>query len=98
VFPQRLPGTSDILFAFWGRTFYNALLQTETRKWREITPPSKLITAATYATSGHLLNNDGAGAVIAARWDPTMTGSIGSTSCGDWQEPGESGPEPAISV
>ena len=73
VFPQRLPGTDDILFAFWGRTFYGALLSTQTHTWRGITPPTKSSVASSYVVSGHLLTNDGAGAVIAARWDPSVT-------------------------
>ena len=35
VFPERLPGTGDILFAFWGRTFQAAQLSAQTRTWRD---------------------------------------------------------------
>ena len=76
VFPERLPGTGDILFAFWGRTFQAAQLSTQSGAWRAITPPSKTITVGTYATSGHLLTNDGAGALLASRWDPTATSPV----------------------
>ena len=76
VFPERLPGTGDLLFAFWGRTFQAAQLSAQTRTWRAITPPSKTIVVSTYASSGHLLTNDGAGAVLASRWDPTATSSV----------------------
>jgi eukaryotic-like serine/threonine-protein kinase len=76
VFPERLPGTDDFLFAFWGRTFQAAQLSAQSRKWRPITPPSKTIVVSTYATSGHLLINDGAGAVLASRWDPTATSAV----------------------
>jgi eukaryotic-like serine/threonine-protein kinase len=76
VFPERLPGTDDFLFAFWGRTFQAAQLSPQSRTWRPITPPSKTIVVSTYATSGHLLINDGAGAVLASRWDPTATSAV----------------------
>jgi eukaryotic-like serine/threonine-protein kinase len=76
VFPERLPGTGDLLFAYWGRTFQAAQLSEQTRTWRAITPPSKTIVVSTYATSGHLLTNDGAGAVLASRWDPTATSPV----------------------
>jgi len=52
-----LPGTDDLLFAFWGRSFQAAQLSAETRTWRAITPPSKTIVVSTYATSGHLLTH-----------------------------------------
>ncbi len=76
VFPERLPGTDDLLFAFWGRTFQAAQLSAQTRTWRAITPPSRTIVVSTYAISGHLLTNDGAGAVLASRWDPTTTSTV----------------------
>jgi Tol biopolymer transport system component len=69
-FPQRLPGTDDLLFSFWGRTFYEALLSTKTKTWRPVTADlgSFLFAAGTYTSSGHLLLNDGAGGVRAAAW------------------------------
>ena len=76
VFPERLPGTGDLLFAFWGRTFQAAQLSAQSRTWRAITPPSRTIVVSTYATSGHLLINDGAGAVLASRWDPAATSAV----------------------
>ena len=56
--------------------FQAAQLSAQTRTWRAITPPSKTIVVSTYATSGHLLINDGAGAVLASRWDPTATSAV----------------------
>ena len=76
VFPERLSGTDDLLFAFWGRSFQAAQFSTQSRTWRAITPPSKTIVVSTYATSGHLLINDGAGAVLASRWDPKAASSV----------------------
>ncbi len=29
VFPQSVAGTDDVLFGFWGKTFYNALLSLQ---------------------------------------------------------------------
>ena len=76
VFPQHLPGSGDILFSFWSRTFYNALLPDGSRTWRQITPNARIITAGNYAASGYLLSNDGAGNVLAARWTPASTTTV----------------------
>ena len=74
VFPQRLPGTHDLLFAFWGQTFYSAVLSADTGKWREVTPPSRALAGVgVFAPGGHLLGNDGAGGVVAAAWTPERT-------------------------
>ena len=36
VFPQPLPETGDVIFAFWRRTFYTAMLAAGTGTWREV--------------------------------------------------------------
>ena len=72
VFPQRLPGTDDLVFTFWGRTFYAALLSSKTGAWRQVTPPSGPL-SGWYAASGHILANDGYGSVRAGSWNPAMT-------------------------
>ena len=86
VFPQQLPGTpgnNDVLFAFWGQTFYMARLSMRTRTWGEITPSARTAVVATataatgiYAASGHVIVNDGAGGVRAAPWRPTVTTAV----------------------
>jgi Tol biopolymer transport system component len=77
VFPQRLPGTQDLLFTFWGQTFYNALLSGKTGTWQEVTPQQKQGGAvAIYAASGHLITNDGADGVVVAQWKPAATGVV----------------------
>jgi len=76
VFPQRLPGSRDLLFAFWGQTFYNAVLSEDTRTWRNVTPPARGLAGAALYTNGHLLSNDGSGGVVVARWDPSTTSVV----------------------
>ena len=77
VFPQRLPGTRDLLFGFWGQTFYGALLSAEDRTWREVTTPARGMAAVyLFTASGHLLRSDGAGGVMAGRWDPATTSPV----------------------
>ena len=83
VFPRRLPGTDDVLFAFWGQTFYMARLSMRTRTWEEITPSARTAVVATataatgiYAASGHVIVNDGAGGVRAAPWRTTVTTTV----------------------
>jgi hypothetical protein len=83
VFPRSLPGTSDVLFAFWGKTFYMARLSMKSRTWSEITPSAKTATVATataaigiYAASGHVIVNDGAGGIRAAPWNPAITSTV----------------------
>ena len=73
VFPQQLSGSDDLLFAYWGRTFYNAVFSTASRTWRGVTPGTRIITAGSYAANGYILSNDGAGNVVAARWTPDST-------------------------
>jgi Tol biopolymer transport system component len=75
VFPQRLPGTGDVLMSFWGRTFQIARLSATTGKWRPVTDslPSFSSAAGMYASSGYLLLGDGAGGVRASAWNPKTT-------------------------
>jgi Tol biopolymer transport system component len=76
VFPQQLPGTDDVLFSHWGRTFFAAVLSPERKTWRTGTTPSRLIIASSYSASGHLLSNDGAGNILATRWTPATTAQV----------------------
>ncbi len=74
VFPQRLPGTRELLFSHWGQTFYGALLSADTGTWRAVTTNSRTLAAvAIYSPDGHLLGNDGNGGVTIGRWDPATT-------------------------
>ena len=72
-FPMRLPGTDDLLFSFWGQSFYTAVFSPKTGTWRAATQ-GKSIGGATaigvYADNGYLLLGDGAGGLTATRWDP----------------------------
>lgn len=71
VFPQRLPGTRDLLFAFWGQSFFAARLSVADGTWREITKPARSgAPVHIFSPSGHLLQNDGMGGIMAGRWDP----------------------------
>ena len=75
-YPQRLPGTDDVLFSFWGQTFYTAVFSPKTGTWREATPRSASGGAAvigTYAEPGYVLAGDGAAGVTAVEWNPSMT-------------------------
>jgi hypothetical protein len=72
VFPQALPG-GDVLFTFWGRTFYAAVLSPDTGIWRPATPEGTASRAATYVASGHLLIGDAAANLRAAAWTPADT-------------------------
>jgi Tol biopolymer transport system component len=77
VFPQRLPGTHDLLFAFWGQTFYTARLSVESRTWREVTSPVRAFASVhLYTASGHLLTHDGASGIMAARWQPETVAPV----------------------
>jgi hypothetical protein len=75
VFPQRLPGTNDVLMTFWGRTFQIAVLSTTTRTWRFVTDnlPLSASNVGVFASSGHLLLGDGAGGVRVSAWTPKTT-------------------------
>ena len=75
-YPMRLPGTDDLLFSFWGQTFYTAVFSPKTGTWRAATP-GKSIGGATaigvYADNGYLLLGDGAGGMTAVAWNPSVT-------------------------
>ncbi len=70
VFPQRLPGTDDMLFTFWGQTFYTALFSARTGTWRPVTTPTHATATGSgiYAAGGYLLTSDLVSGVLAARW------------------------------
>jgi eukaryotic-like serine/threonine-protein kinase len=80
VYPQRLPGTRELLFCFWGQTFYNAVFSLDTGKWREVTPPTKALTGCTITAPGYLVANDGGGNVAVAAWTPSMTSPVNVTT------------------
>jgi eukaryotic-like serine/threonine-protein kinase len=71
-FPQALPG-GDVLFSFWGRTFYSAVLSSATRTWRPATVDGRNSRAAIYTASGHLLLGDAASNIKAMPWTPGET-------------------------
>jgi Tol biopolymer transport system component len=73
-FPQALPG-GDVLFTFWGRTFYSAVLSSATRTWRPVTVEGKNSRAAHYSASGHVLVGDAASNIKAMAWTPAETAS-----------------------
>jgi hypothetical protein len=75
-----LPGTRDLLFCFWGQTFYNAVFSLDTGKWREVTPPTKALTGVTITAPGYLVANDGGGNVAVAAWTPSMTSAVNVTT------------------
>ena len=75
-YPQCLPGTSDILFSFWGQRFFGAVLTPATGKWREISTNqagggAPAITV--FASSGHILTGDTSTGITAAEWKPSDT-------------------------
>jgi hypothetical protein len=73
VFPQRLQN-GDVLFNFWGLTFYIALLPARGGQWRAVTSErSSNLVAGPYTSSGHLLGGDGVAGVGAASWTPAVT-------------------------
>jgi serine/threonine protein kinase/Tol biopolymer transport system component len=69
VFPQALPG-GNILFTFWGRTFYNGVLKPGEAAWSNATGAGTRSSTATYAANGHLLVGDLVSNLRAARWRP----------------------------
>jgi serine/threonine protein kinase len=75
VFPQPVPGSNDVLFGYWGRTFYTALLSASDGNWREVTrsQPTQALFVGTYAPSGHVLAGDVTAGVTAAEWTPATT-------------------------
>ena len=75
-YPMRLPGTDDILFSFWGQSFYPAVFSPKTGTWRAATPGKSIGGASAigvYTGNGYLLQGDGAGGLTATRWDPKAT-------------------------
>jgi len=75
-YPQCLPGTDEVLFSFWGRTFYAAVFSPGTGKWREATAAQASGGASVtpvYAENGYMLTSDGANGVTAAAWNPSAT-------------------------
>ena len=71
VYPQRLPGTRDLLFSLWGQTFFGAELSASTGTWRQVTPAVRqLAGVAVWVPGGFLVGNDGSGTLVAARWTP----------------------------
>ncbi len=73
-FPERLPGTTDLLFSFWGRQFNMSRVDTETGAWRAITPDSEHATGT--STHGYVFVHDGAGGVRAVAWTPDTTAVV----------------------
>jgi serine/threonine-protein kinase len=66
VFPQHVPGTADVLFSFWGRTFHAAML-SPTGGWRIMTGNlGSFGIGATHAADRYLLVNDHASGVRAS--------------------------------
>ena len=71
VFPQRIDGTRDLLFSFWGQMFFGAVLAANGGTWREATPPVRTLPGvAIWVPGGFLVSNDGSGNLVAARWTP----------------------------
>jgi Tol biopolymer transport system component len=72
MFPQHIAGSADVLFGYWGRTFFTARLSTATATWTPITRPlpTQGLFVGTHAASGHLLAGDTAAGVRAAPWTP----------------------------
>jgi serine/threonine-protein kinase len=75
VFPQHLPGTGDVLFNFWGKTFYPALLSAASSTWRPLTGDLGTFSngGGTYSANGYLLIKDRSGGVRGVGWDPGAT-------------------------
>ena len=78
-YPQCLPGSSDILFSFWGQRFFGAVLTPATGKWRDVSTNetgggAPAITV--FARSGHLLTGDTATGITASEWKPSDTGLV----------------------
>jgi Tol biopolymer transport system component len=75
-YPQRLPGTDEVLFSFWGRWFNAAVFSPKTGTWREATPRKPVGGAAAigvYAENGYLLTGDGSAGVTAVDWTSSVT-------------------------
>ena len=76
VFPQSMPEGRDVVFGFWGRSFYTALFSMERRTWREMTPAkaTQALFVGVYMASGHVVAGDVSGGVRAAAWTPAAAG------------------------
>ena len=82
-FPQHLAGTNDLLFAFWGQSFFTARLSAHASKtdvWTDATQqrtPANLdvrvLGTGIYVDGGYMLLGDGGGGLRAARWTPEST-------------------------
>ena len=79
-FPERLAGTADLLFTFWGQTSFTARLSAgpgKTGTWSAVTPPRSTantdgrgVDTGTYVAGGYMLAGDSTGGMRAARWAP----------------------------
>jgi Tol biopolymer transport system component len=77
VYPQRLKGSRDLLFGYWGQTFYSALLSDTTRTWRQINAPALAGSGfGIYAADGQLLLTDGVGGISVVPWTPAQTSPV----------------------
>jgi eukaryotic-like serine/threonine-protein kinase len=77
VFPQRLPGTRDLLFTLWGQNFYTAKLIADTGTWQEVTPPvTSSSSVSFYLSNGHLTGTDGSGTFLLSPWSPATAGHV----------------------
>jgi eukaryotic-like serine/threonine-protein kinase len=82
-FPQHLAGTNDVLFAFWGQSFFTARLSAHAGKtdlWTDATRRSTTASSdargrgtGLYVDGGYMLAGDGVGGLRAARWTPGST-------------------------
>ena len=81
--PQCLPGTTDILFSFWGKRFFGAVLTPGTGTWREATTNQTgggSPAISVYAGSGHLLTGDTSTGITAIEWTPSDTAPVNPKS------------------
>ena len=77
-YPQCLPGSADVLFTFWGQTFFPAVYSLKSGTWRQVTPNRPAGGAAVigiYAEAGYLLTGDNATGISAVEWNPSVTGT-----------------------
>ena len=82
-FPQRLAGTADVLFKFWGQEFFTARLSPrggKTDTWSDVSPrrssvniDTRNLSFGTYVEGGYMLAGDSTGGMKAARWTPDST-------------------------
>jgi serine/threonine protein kinase len=82
-YPQRMPGTDEIFFSFWGKTFHAAVFSPKTKTIRKVTRYQTSNGAAAigiYAENGYLLTGDSADGVTAVAWNPSVaTANSGDT-------------------